>query len=276
MKFDFVKQNLKRDPAGSLWIDLHRKIGLYLTWLIINLFPNVTANIITLIMLPLNLVSVGFIYFGITQGSYLYLIISFLIFFFSISLDCVDGNIARLKKDTSSLGILYDRLVHNISHPLVFIFIGAGITNVTDNIFYMILFSILGILSEFPPIETSVKDVKCSFTNQVLYKETKNFELTKYVDININNIEDKKENSNNNKNSLKQFLLKLVKSIFSIKTLYLTLIVDMYISQQETFYLTLVFAIIYTIAILVNDISARKDLGRFLNSLARLEYRTRD
>jgi hypothetical protein len=119
LRYSEVLQYKKQDPASPS-TRLYRKAALPLTWIVINVIPSVTANAVTSAMLALNVLAAVLLYYSIAQLNWVLFGVSFLISNFAMCLDCVDGNIARIKNQRSLFGVYLDRLAHNISNPTLY------------------------------------------------------------------------------------------------------------------------------------------------------------
>lgn len=78
-------------------------VAVRLTWVFAN-FTRVSPNTITLMTLPLIFVSAFFF----LRGTRADMIIGAIVYEFNFALDCVDGKLARLTKQTSKLGAFSD------------------------------------------------------------------------------------------------------------------------------------------------------------------------
>ncbi len=141
-------RKLRKKDEASVYIQISREIGLVLTWIILNVFPSVSANAVTISMLVINLVSIALLFKGILHNSLWLFISSFLLFNFSIFLDCVDGNIARFRQQQSVYGVFLDRLVHNVSYPLLFFVPGIAVLCKTSSFGWFLVFFLAGIMTE--------------------------------------------------------------------------------------------------------------------------------
>jgi phosphatidylglycerophosphate synthase len=82
-----------------------RKFSIYITWLFIRL--PISANQITLFAILLAFLSMLII---IVSSNFSLWIVALIIYFFSLSLDYVDGEVARYHGTSSLSGLLFDRL----------------------------------------------------------------------------------------------------------------------------------------------------------------------
>lgn len=180
MKLNDVKKYLKKDDA-PFWIMINRYIGLYITWILLNIFPNIKANTVTISMLFLNIISFGFLYISIIEYNLYYLALYFIIKNLSMCLDCVDGNVARINNDKSIFGLFLDRLVHNISYPLLFGTIGFALYDLISMKSVLIIFLISGLLTELSPIELAKIQIENMFYKQEFgVKNTTQYDMAGY------------------------------------------------------------------------------------------------
>lgn len=268
MKYSEVKKCLKKDDT-TIGVKVYRKAGIILTWIVINCLPFLSANMITASMLIFNAISGAFLYNAIITESISKLVISILIFNFSITLDCVDGNIARIKNQSSFYGIFLDRLVHNITYPGLFWVIGFGIFNKTDSIIVLILFLIMGVLEEVSPIEVAIKDVKDQFLDQTLYRKTLVFNIENYKNEKVKNIEYTKEVVKEKK--MNKISPKIILDIIPLwNRLFLLVIIDIYFFYNK-FYLIIGYTILFMIYKILKQIkSIRRELEKAYEKLSKL------
>ncbi|TFB18913.1 CDP-alcohol phosphatidyltransferase family protein [Filobacillus milosensis] len=236
MKISEVKKSLKKDPPYSYYSALQRRMGLIVTWVLLNAFPSVSANTITVLMLPLSLMASGVLYYAILNANLTLLILVFFLSVFIYVLDGVDGNIARFKRTTSIQGVYLDRLVHNITGPIFFLVVGFATYEISDDIFYLPLFIGIAIFSELSPLDVSQKDVEALFIRQAVHKQTLNYEFS------IHKKSDKACGAKliNHKGRLNKF----IKSILTIDGFYISLIIDVWVFQNQ-FYFTALLGVIY-------------------------------
>lgn len=104
-------QTQKRDKEfSSVWWGyvLHRNISIYITYVILRLFPNVTPNFISFLMILVGLSGSVLILFG----DVLVQVAGIILVYVSFLLDKVDGEVARYKKEFSLLGMYLDEVYH--------------------------------------------------------------------------------------------------------------------------------------------------------------------
>ncbi len=264
MKLIEIRRMIKKDPPGSLWIFLHRKIGLVLTWFFVNVLSFVKPNQVTLSMLFFNIISSLLVFYGILHDSVLLISLALIIFFLSHTLDCVDGNLARIYNLKSYKGIFYDRIVHNISHPLILFAIGFSIAYIHNSFIYAAITTFAALNIEFSPLEIARKDVKISFINQLILKRSQNFTLYDH----LSNTTNVYENTESKQRKTHDFLVRIVKFIFSFETLFILLLV-------ETFFNNYNYIVSITFITILGVLHFGKgfignDLKQFLNKLNEL------
>lgn len=232
MKYTDVKECLKKDKT-TIGVMIYRKIGIVLTWMIINVFPRISANTVTASMLIFNAISGALLYYSIINNSILGLALSALVFNFSIALDCVDGNIARINKKSSIYGVFLDRLVHNITYPGLFWIIGFAIFNNNSITIILLLFILTGVFEEVSPIEVAIKDVKEQFLDQMINNNTQVFDINKHsvgIEVSQKKNIDKSKNVNKKKNIIKVILdaIPLWNRLFILTLLDILILKDKY------------------------------------------------
>ncbi len=147
---------------------------------------------------------------------------------FTLTLDCADGNIARIKQTSSIRGVYLDRLVHNIAHPLFFLVVGFAFYLSSDRILYVIVFIIAAILSELSPLDVSRKDTEALFIRQLLHQETLNYDYKTHQAA--------VSNPNSAKTPTKPSTFsKVVKTILTIDMFYVTILLDLLIFKEQYF-----------------------------------------
>ena len=274
MKLSEVKQNLKKDPPGSYVILIHRKIGMFVTWLLLNLFPGINANAVTVAMGFLNVIAGALSCLGILWNNPLFAILGFVVFFASLSLDCADGNIARIKKTISYKGVLIDRLVHNSTHPLIFISIGISIYLMTSNLVALCVFAVSAVFVEHAPVESSINNVKISFVNQLINKKTKNFTISDYHSDapSAASVADGQPKKVSTKKKLIGLCMNTAKAFFSIDVLFIIVIVDCFVFPQ-TYLLCTVFTAMYLLLKLKKDLFMHESLEKFMEKLSLQDWK---
>ena len=129
---------------NDLWLYyVIRKISFYITWIFLKF--GFSANQTTYIAIIVGLTGCGFIIYT----DYKIKIIGTLLINFWIVLDCVDGNIARYKKESSEYGEFIDSLGGYLMNALLFLSVGIGAFNCPEQSFRFIcqlfIFNILNI-----------------------------------------------------------------------------------------------------------------------------------
>lgn len=115
----------KKRNRSSIWARVFsRPLSFPITWVFINL--GLTANTVSIFSMLEALVACGFIMAG---GIYTY--IGVVLFVFWHVLDCVDGNIARVKKTSSYAGAFLDAASGYIAPAFVFLAVGTAAYHTT-------------------------------------------------------------------------------------------------------------------------------------------------
>lgn len=247
MTYTEIKRHVKEDEATTYYTMLKRNAGIGLTWLILRVFPSISANVITVCMLPLNVLAAGLAYYGIVYSRPSIIVIAFLVSFFTLCLDSVDGNIARITNTTSIQGVYLDRLVHNISHPMFFFVSGFALYSSTQEIIYLIIFILVGVFSELSPLDIAQKDVEALFVRQALLRQTKNYQYLTHHRLECSN----KKVVNIPRNSK---LRKVMKTILMNDVYYFVILLDLLLFNSQ-FYVTLVYAFIDIMGMIVSRLN---------------------
>lgn len=150
-----------KNSKSSLWVKLIiRKLSFIFTYLFINIGFSAWATSIFSIFIVL----LGCVLLSINNS--ICIIVGVLLIQLWLVFDCVDGNIARVKKTSSLMGEFIDALSgYYIS---AFVFFAIGITAYhTTNIFYdyNILFIIIGAIASISNILTRLIHQKFVYTN---------------------------------------------------------------------------------------------------------------
>lgn len=119
---------------GGLFENLiYRHFSTRITVLLVQ--TKITPNMVTFFSLLLAFVASIF-YF---EGSYLSLLIGTIIFNFSYTLDCVDGELARYKGLQSKFGAWWDAVGDRISEYVVFVSLTLGLYFKTFDVIVLVL-----------------------------------------------------------------------------------------------------------------------------------------
>ena len=126
--FSEFKQSLKTVDSEEI-IDLYvfRPLSFVFVKLIYN--TNVTPNQISIVALIFGIMT------GIFYGfaDYGFLLLGSLSFFICNTLDCMDGQLARLKKNGTKIGRIIDGFIDYITSISVFLGLGIAMTHLTGN-----------------------------------------------------------------------------------------------------------------------------------------------
>src|SRR3989344_9075056 len=112
---------------------LMRKFSIMFTKFFVK--TNITANQVSALSIISGIISA----FLFMKGTYGYFLLASLFLFLWFVLDHSDGEVARYKKQKSNLGYFLDKMMHSIIHPLVFLGIGFGLYNNSENLSWLIL-----------------------------------------------------------------------------------------------------------------------------------------
>lgn len=126
----------KNPPASFLIFD---PISIWLTWLLAN-FTRITPNQISIIILLLGFFAMWCFF----QGTAPYLVLGALLLLLTAILDYTDGKIARLKNQTSALGMFLEGPI-NIPYLSIFA-LSYGQARVTNQIDFLLFGGILILL----------------------------------------------------------------------------------------------------------------------------------
>jgi len=137
------KQSLKTvDSEEILDLIIFRPISFVLVKLIYN--TNITPNQISSVALMFGILS-GILY---GFGSYDYFLFGSASFFICNTLDCMDGQLARLKKNGTKIGRVVDGFIDYITSISVFVGIGIAMTSITGNPLYSWVLTIIAGISK--------------------------------------------------------------------------------------------------------------------------------
>ncbi|MCY7362785.1 MAG: CDP-alcohol phosphatidyltransferase family protein [Ignavibacteria bacterium] len=137
------KQSLKTvDSEEILDLIIFRPISFLFVKLIYN--KNITPNQISLVALVFGILS-GILY---GFGTYQFLILGSASFFICNTLDCMDGQLARLKKNGTKIGRVVDGFIDYITSISVFLGLGIAMTLITGDATYSWLLTIAAGISK--------------------------------------------------------------------------------------------------------------------------------
>lgn len=125
------KQSLKTvDSEEILDLIIFRPLSFVLVKLIYN--TNITPNHISSVALMFGILT-GVLY---GFGTHEFFIFASVSFFICNTLDCMDGQLARLKKNGTKIGRVIDGFIDYVTSISVFIGIGVAMTSITGNPLY--------------------------------------------------------------------------------------------------------------------------------------------
>lgn len=125
------KQSLKTvDSEEIIDLILFRPVSFALVKLIYN--TNITPNQISIVALMFGILS-GILY---GFGTHQFFVLASASFFICNTLDCMDGQLARLKKNGTKIGRVIDGFIDYITSISVFLGIGIAMTSITGRPLY--------------------------------------------------------------------------------------------------------------------------------------------
>ena len=127
----------KRDSDSPLAKYFDRNISLFFTKRLVC--TGITPNQVTLMGMSIGLIGAGLL----AMPNYWTELIGSLLFLFCVIIDGIDGEIARLKLKESQFGHYLDIITDNIVHIAVFIGMGLGLYQRTNNRLYLYLIGVL-------------------------------------------------------------------------------------------------------------------------------------
>lgn len=137
------KQSLKSvDSEEILDLIIFRPISFVFVKLIYR--TNITPNQISIVALNFGILS-GILY---GFGTYKFFLLGSASFFICNTLDCMDGQLARLKKNGTKIGRVIDGFIDYITSISVFIGIGIAMTGITGNASYSWFLTITAAISK--------------------------------------------------------------------------------------------------------------------------------
>jgi hypothetical protein len=137
------KQSLKTvDSEEILDLIIFRPISFVLVKLIYN--TNITPNQISIVALMFG-IATGILY---GQATHFYFIMGAASFFICNTLDCMDGQLARLKKNGTKIGRVIDGFIDYITSVSVFLGLGVAMTIITGDATYSWILTIIAGISK--------------------------------------------------------------------------------------------------------------------------------
>jgi hypothetical protein len=130
-----------------------RKISIYISFLFVKI--GIKAMAVTTIVLFLGILSA----LAFSTGGKIWFFAGILLLQLWYVMDQVDGEVARYNEETSFTGMYFDKLVHYIVHPIVFMGIGVGLYRDSGQIFYMFAGLIGGLSLVWMGLVVDIKDL---------------------------------------------------------------------------------------------------------------------
>lgn len=141
--FSEFKQSLKTvDSEEILDLIIFRPLSFIFVKLIYN--TNITPNQISIVALFFGIMS-GVLY---GFGTYEFLIYASVSFFICNTLDCMDGQLARLKKNGTKIGRVIDGFIDYLTSISVFLGLGFAMTHITGEAAYSWILTIAAGISK--------------------------------------------------------------------------------------------------------------------------------
>lgn len=173
----------KKNSKSSLWVKLVvRKLSFLFTYIFINLGCSAWGASVISVLVALA----GSLCFAVDNS--IYRIIGVCLIEFWLILDCVDGNIARVKKTSSEMGEFVDALSGYYVTGFVYFFVGIA-AYYTTNIFsnHAFLLIILGGVSTISGLLARIIHQKYTYSIMVINQE----KMTQHAEIPENSVENK-------------------------------------------------------------------------------------
>jgi len=137
------KQSLKTvDSEEILDLVIFRPVSFILVKLIYN--TNITPNQISIVALFFGVMS-GVLY---GFGTYTFFVLASASFFICNVLDCMDGQLARLKKNGTKIGRIINGFIDYMTSISVFLGLGIAMTDITGNAIYSWLLTVCAGISK--------------------------------------------------------------------------------------------------------------------------------
>jgi choline kinase len=126
--FEEFKASLKTVEAEEIFdLILFRPVSFVFVKMIYN--TNITPNHISIVAMIIGVIA-GLTFAG---GTHIYFIIASLLYFTSNTLDCADGQLARLKKNGTLLGRAIDGFIDYVVSTTIYICLGVAVAKVTGS-----------------------------------------------------------------------------------------------------------------------------------------------
>ena len=158
------------------------------------LYINISPNVISLISIIPIIIGFAFMYIGVNIDV---LLIGWWMFFLWNLLDGVDGNVARYKKEFSSIGSVYDAMSGYIAMILTFFGMGIAASHhpgfVQDFIdipidLYIIIGALSGIMVIFPRFIMHKMITTVGIEKMELIKDKSKYNFCKIVALNLTSV----------------------------------------------------------------------------------------
>jgi phosphatidylglycerophosphate synthase len=154
------KKTAKKDFLLNTGYFVHRKVSIYITWILLQIFPGVRPNVVSFLMLGIGIGGAALLW----SSNTVYGIMGLLLVYVSFLLDKVDGEIARFKNMHSYRGMYLDEMYHLIVPALLFVsYFSVVAENNSVYVLFLILIIFLTVFRRYErkiPIILSVKSSK--------------------------------------------------------------------------------------------------------------------
>ena len=175
----FPPEKLLIDPFLS---NFYRPVSTRISWLLVN--TRITPNFITLLQIIIGILACTLIGNSITKLNYF---IGIIFLHFAYVLDCVDGEIARVKKMASLKGVFLDKFAHFVTMPAIIMSVTTYYSRSLDDYkSYLLSVAFIASFATFNPVNRLIMSISTSLVNKSQFNQY-NFEKYKN-DKNINNL----------------------------------------------------------------------------------------
>ncbi|MCK5608197.1 CDP-alcohol phosphatidyltransferase family protein [Candidatus Pacearchaeota archaeon] len=157
VSFKELKEKSHSTSSTAPWREkLARFISLRITFVLLNIFPKVTPNQITVLMIIFGLISLIFF----AKGTYGYILLGVLFYHLYLIFDACDGEIARFKSMYSKKGLYLDYMGHVLLNPLIIMTIAVGVFFTDPGFIPSYWFLIIGFITMYSMILNNFLKIK--------------------------------------------------------------------------------------------------------------------
>jgi len=151
--WDEVKRSSKVKD-GILALYIYRKVAYVFTYFFAN-FTNASANHVTTLALVSWLSSAVLIWFG-------YSVLPAVLIFLGFVFDCTDGNIARLKRQVSNKGKLYDIVADRVGYFVLLVVLALKVSSAESAYVIALAGLLVALMITFDVTRKHVEKIKAS------------------------------------------------------------------------------------------------------------------